>query len=189
MTDATPAAVERLADEIMRSNLDYTEISDTLRALAAQLEAIHAQGYAKGLRDAAACLGHITRFEDLDAILALIPADLPAPDNRIAEYEKSYQYALNLADCLVKHYPDAVKDGWRPLGDLLGLLTQIDNMVAELIPADTPAAKMTVQDAARVLLGDEYTSPLLEVLDAYNNDYDVGQDVLKALRAIAGEKP
>jgi len=38
-----------------------------------------AEGKAKGLRDAAACLGHITRFEDLDAILALIPADTPAP--------------------------------------------------------------------------------------------------------------
>jgi len=45
---------------------------------------------------------------------------------------------------------------------------------------------VTVQQAAKVLLGDDFTSPLLEVLDAYNNDYDVGQDVLKALRAIAG---
>jgi len=85
-----------------------------------------------------------------DTILALIPADTPAPDNRIAEYEKSYQYALNLADCLVKHYPDAVKNGWRPLGDLLGLLTQIDNMVAELIPADTPACDTkTAENAAQ----------------------------------------
>ena len=33
----------------------------------------------KRLRDAAACLGHITRFEDIDAILALIPAYTPAP--------------------------------------------------------------------------------------------------------------
>jgi len=190
MTKDKTTAVERLSwsptDMVqMNGHGDYVYYTD-YAVISAQLEAIHAQGYAKGLRDAAACLGHITRFEDLDAILALIPADLPAPDNRIAEYEKAYQYALNLADCLVKHYPDAVKDRWRPLGDLLGLLTQIDNMVAGLIPADTPAAKMTVQDAAKVLLGDDYTSPLLEVLDAYNNDYDVGQDELKALRAIAG---
>jgi hypothetical protein len=62
--------------------------------------------------------------------------------------------------------------------------------VRALITADTPAAKVTVtvQEAARVLLGDDYDSPMLETLDAYNNDYDVGQDVLKALRAIAGDK-
>jgi len=150
MTNTTPEAVERLSwspTDMVQMNghgdyvyyTDYAALSAKLTTcsgnaekyghrcveLEAQLEAIHAQGYAKGLRDAAACLGHITRFEDLDAILALIPADLPA-------------------------------------------------------------AKVTVQEAARVLLGDDYTSPLLEVLDAYNNDYDVGQDVLKALRAIAG---
>ena len=45
-----------------------------------------AEGKAKGLRDAAACLGHITRFEDLDAILALIPADLsPTPAQIMAD--------------------------------------------------------------------------------------------------------
>ena len=136
LADTTTAAVERLSPYATYGGLatvckdqsgdyvTYVTYAD-YAALSAQLEAIHAQGYAKGLRDAAACLGHITRFEDRDAILALIPAD-------------------------------------------------------------TPAAKVTVQEAASVLLGDDYTSPLLEVLGAYNNDYDVGQDVLKALRAIAG---
>jgi len=144
----------------------------------------------KRLRDAAACLGHITRFEDIDAILAIIPADLPAPDNRIAEYEKSYQYALNLADCLVKHYPDAVKDGWRPLGDLLGLLTQIDNMVAELIPADTPAPAKVTLGFLRPIWKDhsgEWHGPKVE-------RWSIPEDQMvtffnAALRAIAGEKP
>ena len=50
----------------------------TPAALSAQLEAAnkradtaHAEGKAEGLREAAGCIGHITRFEDLDAILAL----------------------------------------------------------------------------------------------------------------------
>jgi len=41
-----------------------------------------AEGKAEGLREAAGCIGHITRFEDLDAILALIPADTPAAGGR-----------------------------------------------------------------------------------------------------------
>jgi len=194
MTKDKTTAVERLSwsptDMVqMNGHGDYVYYTD-YAVISAQLEAIHAQGYAKGLRDAAACLGHITRFEDLDAILALIPADLPAPDNRIAEYEKSYQYALNLADCLVKHYPDAVKDGWRPLGDLLGLLTQIDNMVAELIPADTPAPAKVTLGFLRPIWKDhsgEWHGPKVE-------RWSIPEDQMvtffnAALRAIAGEKP
>ena len=58
--------------------------------------------------------------------------DLTAPELHVNnDYEESYQYALRLADALrKKHYPD--NTDWRPLGDLLGLLTQIDNMVADL---------------------------------------------------------
>ena len=58
------------------------------------------------------------------------------------DYEESYQYALRLADALrKKHYPD--NTDWRPLGDLLGLLTQIDNMVADLCtPTDERAARL-----------------------------------------------
>ena len=57
----------------------------------------------------------------------------PAPEIRLdQDYEQAYQYALTLADSLRKrHYPD--NTDWRPLhGDLVGLLTQIDNMVADL---------------------------------------------------------
>jgi len=94
LADTTTAAVERLSPYATYGGLatvckdqsgDYVTYAD-YAALSAQLEAIHAQGYAKGLRDAAACLGHITRFEDLDAILALIPADLsPTPAQIMAD--------------------------------------------------------------------------------------------------------
>lgn len=57
----------------------------------------------------------------------------PQPDPRVMGYEQAYQYALTLADALMaKHYPDN-KD-WQPLGDLTGLLTQIDNMAAGKMP-------------------------------------------------------
>ena len=54
--------------------------------LEAQLEAIHAQGYAKGLREAAGIAdgyGSCACDVDMrDAILALIPADTPAAGGR-----------------------------------------------------------------------------------------------------------
>jgi hypothetical protein len=87
-TDTTPAAVERFnfiqQVGMPNANNAYVHHSD-YAALSAKLEAAHAKGYAKGLRDAAACLGHITRFEDLAAILALIPADTSACDTKTAE--------------------------------------------------------------------------------------------------------
>ena len=61
--------------------------------------------------------------------------------------EESYQYALRLADALrKKHYPD--NTDWRPLGDLLGLLTQIDNMVAGLrTPTDERVKALEAENA------------------------------------------
>ena len=51
-------------------------------------------------------------------------------DPRIKEYEDAYQYALHLAEALRENYPP--NPDFRFLGDLVGLLTQIDNMVAGL---------------------------------------------------------
>ena len=57
---------------------------------------------------------------------------LPAvqPDARIKQYEEAYQYALHLAEALRENYPP--NPDFRFLGDLAGLLPQIDNMVAGL---------------------------------------------------------
>ena len=57
---------------------------------------------------------------------------LPAvqPDARIKQYEEAYQYALHLAEALRENYPP--NPDFRFLGGLVGLLTQIDNMVAGL---------------------------------------------------------
>jgi hypothetical protein len=81
-------------------------------------------------------------------------------------------------------------DGQEVFGADAGTPAACYQTILALIPADTPSepAQVTVQEAAKVLLGDDFNSPLLEALDAYNNDYDVGQDLLNALRAIAGDE-
>ena len=49
---------------------------------------------------------------------------------RIKEYEDAYRYALHLAEALRENFPP--NPDFRFLGELVGLLTQIDNMVAGL---------------------------------------------------------
>jgi hypothetical protein len=50
--------------------------------------------------------------------------------------DSPHDYAMRLAWALwEKHWKDDAPD-WQPLPDLLGLLTQIDNMVAGLVRKD-----------------------------------------------------
>ncbi len=50
------------------------------------------------------------------------------------ERDEATRYAENLAVALSRHFPHVPQ--WKPLtGDLIGLLTQIDNMAAGLSPA------------------------------------------------------
>jgi hypothetical protein len=54
--------------------------------------------------------------------------------------------------------------------------------------APAPAG-VTVQEAAKVLLGDECSdTPLLNALEPFNNDVDVWLDVQSALRALSGDR-
>ena len=75
-----------------------------------------------------------------------LAAALPAvqPDARIKGYEEAYQYALHLAEALRENYPP--NPDFRFLGDLVGLLTQIDNMVAGL--SQTDAREAALREAA-----------------------------------------
>ena len=70
------------------------------------------------------------------------------------QYEEAYQYAFHLAKALRENYPS--NPDFRFLGDLVGLLTQIDNMVAGLPkPAVQPAhvneTPKSEHDAANML--------------------------------------
>lgn len=61
--------------------------------------------------------------------------------------DPAYQYALGLATALrKKHYPEVTQ--WEPLDTTLGLLTQIDNMVAGLAPTPPEASDDLVERVA-----------------------------------------
>lgn len=78
------------------------------------------------------------------------PAPQPAADTRV-DYAAALSYASSLAETLHdKHYSRNVS--WKPLPDLLGLLTQIDNMVAGIIGNATPAPSDKIAEAARKCL-------------------------------------
>lgn len=70
--------------------------------------------------------------EDGDGWGGLVPGKAERDQERREAAEKQANtYARTLAIGLhKKHYPDVV---WHPLPDTLGLLTQIDNMVAGLV--------------------------------------------------------
>lgn len=59
------------------------------------------------------------------------------PFKIIREHDQALKDATALANALHrKHYPDA--PGWRPLPDLVGVLSQIDNMTAMLERRERP---------------------------------------------------
>jgi len=181
--DTTPAAVERLSPYAINGGRDaFAEMEtdpqgdyvtyDAYAALSAQLEAANARAYSLAYA--------IAGGEDVPGLLDSVNTD------ELCKMLKSQRAWAQDAEFSVR--AEGKAEGLREAAACLGHITRSEDLdaILALIPADTPAAKVTVQEAASVLLGDEYTSPLLDVLDAYNNDYDVGQDVLKALRAIAG---
>lgn len=52
--------------------------------------------------------------------------------NTTADYDNGYRAAVRLATVLMeKHFPDAT--GWQPAPDLLGVVSQIDNMTADMV--------------------------------------------------------
>ena len=78
-----------------------------------------------------------------DCAMNMLRIPAVQPDVRIKEYEDAYQYALHLAEALRENYPP--NPDFRFLGDLVGLLTQIDNMVAGL---SQPAVQPDPREAA-----------------------------------------
>ena len=65
-----------------------------------------------------------------DNYQTLLDAKVPAPE------PSADQYALTLLETLVNKF--GRPDGWQPLPDLLGKLTQIDNVVAGLLARTSP---------------------------------------------------
>lgn len=73
----------------------------------------------------------------------------------------AYGYASRLAVALwEKHYKDTAPQ-WKPLPDLLGVLTQIDNMTAGLIRQPEPAQQLEpVQEPVAWMYPDDYAGIL-----------------------------
>lgn len=69
-----------------------------------------------------------------------------------AKLEEAYQYALHFADAFtMKHFPK--NTGWKPFDDLLGLLTQIDNMTT-VLQAKLDEAQTELREARMQAISD-----------------------------------
>ena len=203
MTNTTPEAVERLSwspTDMVQLNghgsyvyyADYAALSAQLEAANERADTAHAQGKAEGLREAAQLI-YADNYDDPesagDAILALIPADTPAANVTVQE-------AANLI--LERGYdPKTVRDAMRDAKDFgCGPCDIFDTALRAIAGGrtDTPAANVTVQEAARVLLGDDGTVEDLAIQTMRNNRLIDGKRVgyypalLAAFRAIAGGK-
>jgi len=89
----------------------------------------------------------------IDEALATTPASggaqEPADDAR--EALDPYRYAVTLAQSLrEKHFPDVVE--WKPLPDLYGVLTQIDNMTTALKRSPAESSEGDLSEAVRVIM-------------------------------------
>ena len=118
----------------------------------------------------------------------------PPSDPRINDYERSYQHALTLANAL--HDRKApVNDGWKPEGDLPGLILQIDNMVAGLIIESTeapdPAMKAlksaSVDNQALKDAGNAMAAASFRVATEYDGCHRLMLAVSDWARAVANE--
>ena len=119
------------------------EFSRALLALAAPAQQADHTAFAL---QALVAAGHVTQAK-VDEALAIAGNVLPATDKQsltVGERDKSVQallYATELAKTMArKHYPDVPQ--FEVLPDLLGVISQIDNMVCGLVRAPSqPAAQ------------------------------------------------
>jgi hypothetical protein len=140
-TDTLRAALERQADDEYEVRVDGTRVRK--------------DRWQVGIRRIVALLwGNRKEFE-IDEVVAAVRALVPQPfaegddealvravlaqiksisPRREPEQEPAYSYAKQLSEAIwSKHYKD-IAPHWKPLDDLIGVLTQIDNMTAGLAP-------------------------------------------------------
>ena len=95
---------------------------------------------------------------------AMLEAKLAAPE------QSELGYATRLAEAIYKqHYKDDAPE-WKPLPDLMGVLTQIDNMFADLYTHPAPKAEpvnRTLLDALKQI------TDRFEQSGAYDHDHTV----------------
>jgi hypothetical protein len=70
--------------------------------------------------------------------------------NTTADCDNGYRSAVRLAMVLMeKHHPAAT--GWKPAPDLLGVITQIDHLTADLVKPAERSDRFANDDAAKAL--------------------------------------
>lgn len=121
---------------------------------------------------------------------SMYPAPPPPSEQRITDYERSYQSALTLANAL--HDRKApVNDGWKPEGDLPGLILQIDNMVAGLIIESTeapdPVPQLSADYQSLKDAGNAMAAASFRVATEYDGCHRLMLAVSDWARAVANE--
>ena len=103
--------------------------------------------------------------------------------------ERAYNYARSLAEILAsKHFP--ANPNWQPFPDLLGVISQIDNMTTALVHKDK--INEALERAALALSALEQIIPAdleYEEQRCRNGDYVAVDDVVAAIRALKGNTP
>ena len=130
-------------------NGEWVRLSDALAALAAAAPADMAEAgkVLEGLRGEPTWSGLVSTAKDAADLITTLLARIAAMEAQIkgleAERDETYAYAKHLAEALFANGKfDAPQ--WEPLGDTLGVLTQIDNMVAGIrARAETALTAMT----------------------------------------------
>jgi hypothetical protein len=74
-----------------------------------------------------------SEIEDGFGCSGLVPTKAEREEEKRRDRERqAYNYAKNLSIAIhAKHFPEVTQ--WKPLGDTLGVLTQIDNMTCGLV--------------------------------------------------------
>jgi hypothetical protein len=158
MTDTSPEAVERFDinwrdyRKDIDTNGDYVT-HEAYAALSAQLATAHAAGKAEGLRAAAAKLEHRYKAE-LQRSTADLLSDWKSHVASAWGQASAMVSALIPADTPAEHCTtcDGTGDVVRADGEWLGTC----DCGANPLPADTPAAKVTVQEAIDTVKANGY---------------------------------
>ena len=113
-------------------------------------------------------------FADLAAAQAAAQADYearilsalhPAAEDRVTDYDTAIAYATFFAMTLREQlYP--ANTAWQPLGDLTGLLTQIDNMVAGALHPASPLSAVAMREKAAALFTIPEAKPVADRIRA-----------------------
>lgn len=123
------------------------------------------------------------------------PAGAPPPsEQRINDYEAAYKHAYQQALMLIKAMRGRkapVNDGWKPEGDLPGLILQIDNMVAGLIiehtEAPDPVPQLSADYQALKDAGNAMAAASFRVATEYDGCHRLMLAVSDWARAVANE--